>query len=148
MKNFQKFDTIQDELNYLKDSGEEVSCEKVLKAHAVTADEVIEIEGRALSKSVADVEKLIGKYGYEFYTTFDIDRQTNDILDLVLISKFVLDPPCYSTKLLRCVIKANHLNSDDNFVFFNAAIGGEKKIVIKVEDASGASLYDISQSPY
>ncbi len=148
MKNFQKFDTIQDELNYLKDSGEEVSCEKVLKAHAVTADEVIEIEGRALSKSVADVEKLIGKYGYEFYTTFDIDRQTNDILDLVLISKFVLDPPCYSTKLLRCIIKANHLNNDDNFVFFNAAIGGEKKIVIKVEDASGASLYDISQSPY
>lgn len=148
MKNFQKFDTIQDELNYLKDSGEEVSCEKVLKAHAVTADEVIEIEGRPLSKSVADVEKLIGKYGYEFYTTFDIDRQTNDILDLVLISKFVLDPPCYSTKLLRCIIKANHLNNDDNFVFFNAAIGGEKKIVIKVEDASGASLYDISQSPY
>lgn len=148
MKNFQKFDTIQDELNYLKDSGEEVSCEKVLKAHAVTADEVIEIEGQALSKSVADVEKLIGKYGYEFYTTFDIDRQTNDILDLVLISKFVLDPPCYSTKLLRCIIKANHLNNDDNFVFFNAAIAGEKKIVIKVEDASGASLYDISQSPY
>ena len=148
MKNFQKFDTIQDELNYLKDSGEEVSCEKVLKAHAVTADEVIEIEGRALSKSVADVEKLIGKYGYEFYTTFDIDRQTNDILALVLISKFVLDPPCYSTKLLRCIIKANHLNNDDNFVFFNAAIAGEKKIVIKVEDASGASLYDISQSPY
>lgn len=148
MKNFQKFDTIQDELNYLKDSGEEVSCEKVLKAHAVTADEVIEIEGQALSKSVADVEKLIGKYGYEFYTTFDIDRQTNDILDLMLISKFVLDPPCYSTKLLRCIIKANHLNNDDNFVFFNAAIAGEKKIVIKVEDASGASLYDISQSPY
>ena len=148
MNEYLELKTIEEKINWLQKNGSQVSCEEVIKAHLLKGLEVTETDGKSLTKTWGEIEKLIAVHGYEFYTSFEIEKKTDNILDLLLISKFVQNPPCYSTKLFRCIAKEHRLKNDDKFVFFNANVNGDKKVVIKIEDTTGVSLYDISTSPY
>lgn len=148
MNEYLELKTIEERINWLQKNGSQVSCEEVIKAHLLKGVEVTETDGKSLTKTWGEIEKLIAVHDYEFYVSFEIEKKTDNILDLLLISKFVQNPPCYSTKLFRCIAAAHNLKDDSELVFFNANVNGEQKVAIKVEDSKGISLYNLSTSPY
>ena len=98
----------------------------------------------SLIKTWREIKKTIGTNTfYDVYIGFEIDANSDEILDLKTINLFTTSEVCYSITLFTSIVDFQKLNDDSKFSFEYANVNGERKIIIRVDTL----IYDYSQNP-